>query len=182
MGGGWQSGVDRLESVPALVQAGDMFSMPELLLMVVLAVETAAPRQVDLIDFWEMKCTEGDSVACERAAASRPGVERLDQLDDSAAKFAAQVNRAELEDGRRPRLDLAYRQVIQEYLIQNPALTAAGDARNAEMISYCAEHYHNYWVYRKLWWPTDDAKRPDWRQIYVFIIDHYHGVCLRRLF
>ena len=53
-----------------------------------------------------------------------------------------------------------------------------GKIINNEIITLCAEHYHDYWRNRKMWWPTDEAGKPDWSTIYYYIVDHYYGYCL----
>ena len=37
------------------------------------------------------------------------------------------------------------------------------------------------WINKKLWYPALENGQPDWPSIYVFIVDHYYGYCLRSI-
>ena len=140
------------------------------------------PHQFSALDLWERECSDGDVAACERLENALAGTGKLERLDSLAERYGARVDRSELEDDGRPRLNLAYRQVMQDFI---SAEHAAGNRElhyDEEAISYCAEHFHNYWRNRKLWWPTDENGAPGWTNIYYYIVDHYYGICLRRRF
>ncbi len=81
-------------------------------------------------------------------------------------------------DEKTPNLEGAYPGVMQDHLESE---IAAGEDLTLDVVrlSGCANHYHNHWVNKKLWWPTDDEYKPDWASIYVFIVDHYYGFCLK---
>ena len=82
-----------------------------------------------------------------------------------------------------PRLDLAYKQALRDYIdaehaAGNKELNYDGEnrpiiARATSMITGGTE---------KMWWPTDENGGPSWTGIYYYIIDHYYGICLRRYF
>ena len=114
---------------------------------------------------------------------ARGGVEKLERLDALAARYGARAVRSELEEeGGLPRLDVAYGQVMRDFI---DAEQAAGNQElryDEEAINYCADHFHNYWRNQKLWWPTDENGAPSWTDIYYYIVDHYYGICLRQHF
>ncbi len=155
-----------------------MFSASFVLLAVL-----AAPREFSMADFWERKCAAGEATACARLENVKRDAVKLERLDRLARRYGAAADRPALErDDGKPRLNLAYKQVMADFI---EAEQAAGDkalSYDAESVDYCAGHFHNYWLNRKLWWPTDDAGAPDWTSIYYYIVDHYHGICLRRYF
>ena len=99
-----------------------------------------------------------------------------------ALRYGENANRDALEKDGRPLLNLAYIEVMEDFI---EAEHEAGDTElnyDEAAVSYCADHFHNYWVNRKLWWPTDVNGDPSWTDIYYYIVDHYYGICLRRHF
>jgi hypothetical protein len=149
--------------------------------LLVPALAASAP-EVSLLDFWRGKCEQGDREACARIESAQPGVDRLTRLDEYAVQFAAGADRAAWQDGRRPRLDRAYVPALRIFFEGEAPRGAAVTRLDDATLEECARHYHHHWVDRKLWWPTDDARQPDWGAIYYFIVDHYLGVCLPRRF
>ena len=140
------------------------------------------PHQFSALELWERECNGGDQEACERFANAQAGAGKLERLDGLAQRYGARADRAELEDAGRPRLNVAYKQVMQDFI---GAEHAAGEMElnyDEETVNYCADQFHNYWINRKLWWPTDANGDPSWTDIYYYIVDHYHGICLRRYF
>ena len=140
------------------------------------------PHQFSMLDLWEKKCRDGDVEACQRFEDAQAGVRKLERLDGLALRYGENVNRDELETDGRPLLNLAYKQVMEDFI------EAEHEQSNEELnyddaaVSYCADHFHDYWINRKLWWPTDDNGDPSWTDIYYYIVDHYYGICLRRYF
>ena len=91
--------------------------------------------------------------------------------------FATTVNRLQREEDNKPILKNAYTDVLDDYF-KSSTRNGKGKIINNEIITLCAEHYHDYWRNRKMWWPTDEAGKPDWSTIYYYIVDHYYGYCL----
>ena len=140
------------------------------------------PRQFSALDLWARECKAGDTAACERLEKAQAGAGKLARLDNLAQRYGARADRGELEEDGLPRLNLAYIQVMRDFI---DAEHAAGNREldyDEEAVNYCADHFHNYWRNRKLWWPTDENGDPSWTNIYYYIVDHYHGICLRRYF
>ena len=148
----------------------------------ILFVVLNEPHQFSMLDYWERKCNEGDVESCERVEDAQAGLEKLARLDNLAARYGNNAKRDELEADGKPLLNVAYKQVMKDFI------GAEHEIGNKELnyddadVSYCADHFHNYWVNRKFWWPTDANGDPSWTDIYYYIIDHYHGICLRRYF
>ena len=140
------------------------------------------PHQFSALDLWERECNGGDQEACERFANAQAGAGKLARLDGLAQRYGVRADRAELEDAGRPRLNIAYKQVMQDFIGAEHAAGELELSYDEETINYCADHFHNYWINRKLWWPTDENGAPSWTDIYYYIVDHYHGICLRRYF
>ena len=140
------------------------------------------PHQFSMLDLWERKCKEGNADACKRLAHAQAGAEKLARLDSLAQRYGNNSNRDELEQDGRPLLNKAYKQVMENFI--NAEHKTGNEELNydEDAVSYCADHFHNYWVNRKLWWPTDENGDPSWVDIYYYIIDHYYGICLRRSF
>lgn len=140
------------------------------------------PHRFSALDLWERECREGDQDACKRHEQALAGAGKLDRLSGLALRYGANADRSQLEQDGRPLLYKAYKEVMADFI---DAELAAGNtelAYDEEAVEYCSDHFHNYWVNRKLWWPTDDNGDPSWTDIYYYIVDHYHGVCLRRHF
>ena len=140
------------------------------------------PHHFSMLDLWEKKCKGGDSAACQRFEDAQAGARKLERLDGLALRYGENANRDALEKDGRPLLNLAYIEVMEDFI---EAEHEAGDKElsyDEAAVSYCADHFHNYWLNRKLWWPTDANGDPSWTDIYYYIVDHYHGICLRRYF
>ncbi|NKB36129.1 MAG: hypothetical protein GKR93_03025 [Gammaproteobacteria bacterium] len=138
------------------------------------------PHNFTIIDFWQKKCDEGDTQACGKIEDNKIAEVKLAKLNKLADIFRDNIRAEEFLLEEKPNLGKAYPLVINEYLTSlDDDLSAQGD-KNA--IEYCAKHFHNYWINKKFWWPTDARDEPDWGTIYVYIVDHYHGVCLNQPF
>ena len=148
----------------------------------ILFVVLNEPRQFSALDLWERECNAGDTEACDRLEKAQAGAGKLARLDTLAQRYGARVDRGELEEDGLPRLDLAYRQVMRDYIDAEHAVGNKELDYDEETVNYCSNHFHNYWRNRKLWWPTDENGAPSWADIYYYIVDHYHGICLRRYF
>ena len=140
------------------------------------------PHQFSMLDLWEKNCKAGDVDACRRFEDAQAGVEKLERLDGLALRYGENVNRDELEQDGRPLLNLAYKQVMADFIEAEHELGNMELSYDDDAVSYCADHFHNYWVNRKLWWPTDVNGDPSWTDIYYYVVDHYFGICLRRYF
>ena len=140
------------------------------------------PRQFSALDLWDRECRAGDAAACERLDKAQAGAGKLERLDRLAARYGAGANRDELEQDGLPLLNLAYIQVMRDFIDAEHAAGVTELNYDEEAVNYCADHFHNYWRNRKLWWPTDENGAPSWTDIYYYIVDHYHGICLRRYF
>lgn len=139
------------------------------------------PHNFTIIDYWERICNEGDEKACAKLEANINSAEKLDNLTRLSKDFDNTLVREDfMLDKRKPNLGKAYPIVISSYL--DSLETENTLASDQYAIDYCAKHFHNYWLNKKLWWPTNDEDKPDWRTIYVYIVDHYHGICLKQPF
>jgi len=145
-------------------------------------IVAAQPHRFSMLDFWEKKCKAGNVASCERLESSKAGVEKLARLDTLARKYGDNVKREALEKQGKPLLNIAYRQVMDDFIKSENEVGNNEIHYDESAINYCADHFHNYWVNKKLWWPTDVNGNPGWTDIYYYIIDHYYGICLRRYF
>ena len=145
-------------------------------------VVTAAnePHSFTIIDFWRGKCEEGDLAACARLETNKRDEKKLAKLNSLASKFETNIVPEDFLLGKKPNLAKAYPIVIEGYL---DAFEEQQNEKPAKFaIDYCAQHFHKYWLNQKYWWPTNINDEPDWGTIYVYIVDHYHGLCLKRPF
>ncbi|MCY4210665.1 MAG: hypothetical protein OXD47_12120 [Gammaproteobacteria bacterium] len=156
--------------------------MAKVLAALVFLLALDEPRQFSRLDLWEKECNAGDAPACAKLAEAQAGLEKLARLDELAQRYGAGANRDELEEDGRPLLNIAYMQVMQDFIEAEQAAGHEELAYDAEAVSHCAGHFHNFWLSNKLWWPTDENDEPSWADIYYYVVDHYHGVCLRRYF
>jgi len=144
-----------------------------------LAVATLQPQAVSVEDFLESECNKGVQKDCEKRAELRKQLIKQERLQTRAVLYSERINgNGPMLDEKTPNLEGAYPDVMQDHLESE---IAAGETLTLDKVRLpgCANHYHNHWVNKKLWWPTDDARNPDWASIYVFIVDHYYGFCLK---
>jgi hypothetical protein len=92
--------------------------------------------------------------------------------------FAITVDRSALEEENKPKLQEAYLLVLDDYFKEESDKGIKRTVSN-DTLELCAEHFHHHWRSRKMWWPTNDAGKPDWSTIYYYIVEHYYGYCLR---
>ena len=153
--------------------------MNAVLISLLLAVAAAQPHDVSLEDFLGKECDKGAQKDCEKLADLKKQLVKQKRLHERAVLYGQRINgNGPMLDEKTPNLEGAYPGVMQDHLESE---LAAGETLSLDEVrlSGCANHYHNHWVNKKLWWPTDDDRKPDWASIYVFIVDHYYGYCLK---
>ena len=141
----------------------------------ILSLHTSAES---IREFQERKCAEGNQESCERAAALLEGEQHAERIVQLADDYAMNVDRSIMEEENKPILKNAYSEVLADYFTKE-ADKGVKQAIAGETLTLCAEHYHNHWRNRKMWWPTKDTGEPDWSTIYYYIVEHYYGYCLR---
>jgi len=153
--------------------------MNAVLISLLLAVAAAQPHNVSLEDFLEKECDKGTQKDCEKLADLKKQLVKQKRLHERAVLYGQRINgNGPMLDEKTPNLEGAYPGVMQDHFESE---IAAGETLSLDEVRLpgCAIHYHNHWVNKKLWWPTDDDRKPDWASIYVFIVDHYYGYCLK---
>ena len=146
------------------------------LLILVAAIE---PHNVTMEEFFRNECEKGDQVACEKLDNLSQGLVIQKRLKARSEEFWNDIDTAQLMQDKKPNLQDAYPLVMQDFIrSQNEA--GISETLDTEKLPQCARHYHNYWINRKLWWPTNEDGKPDWPSIYIYIVDHYYGYCLRK--
>lgn len=151
-----------------------------LLYLSLLLASADGPRNFTIMDYWERKCNEGEQGACVKLERSREADGKLEKLNALADTFRDSINPQDFMLDEKPNLGKAYPVVLESYLESFPQPGKVSEDKYA--IDYCSKHFHNYWLNKKFWWPTDAEDKPDWSTIYVYIVDHYHGICLNRPF
>jgi len=131
-----------------------------------------------LREYQERKCKEGNPDSCERAGDMLEGEKHAERIVKLGDHYAADLNRSELEEDNKTVLRDAYLDVLDDYFKAESG-NGIKQAVSAAVINLCADHYHDHWRNRKMWWSTDDEGKPDWSTIYYYIVDHYYGYCLR---
>ena len=153
--------------------------MNAILISLFLTVATLQPQVVSMEEFLESECNKGVVKDCERLAELREQLTKQERLQVRAVLYGERINGSgPMLDKKTPNLESAYPDVMQDHLKSELATGETLTLDKARLLG-CANHYHNHWVNKKLWWPTDDARNPDWASIYVFIVDHYYGFCLK---
>lgn len=150
------------------------------LVTVPLLVSADEPKSVSIIDFVEKQCEAGDQRSCERLEELDRDLKRHKRLLEYSASFAGEFNGEDYTYDNKPDLAGAYAVALKHFFARE---TEAGykNLLQENQLSQCAGHYHNHWRNRKLWWPTKEDETPDWQRIYVYIVDHYYGYCLKRI-
>lgn len=158
----------------------DMTLIASFLSTSLLLIASNQPHNFTLEDLLKFKCDKGNEKACTELQQIQEDKEDARFLGERVAAFSGELEKRNLMlDEKRPDLAAAYPLVMKDYIL---GLNSAG--KTEELVSQaqlqeCARHYHNHWINKKLWWPNDDGK-PNWEDIYVFIVDHYYGYCLRK--
>ncbi|MAJ91279.1 MAG: hypothetical protein CMF40_03715 [Legionellales bacterium] len=129
-----------------------------------------------LREYHQRMCNQGNLDSCKKAEAMLQGEHLADRIVELGDNFAATVNRLKREENNKPLLRKAYIDVLEDYFKSSTG--EQKQSEDLEIISLCAEHYHDYWRNRKVWWPTQEDGRPDWATIYYYIVDHYYGYCI----
>jgi len=130
-----------------------------------------------LREYHQRMCNDGKQESCQKAEAMLQGeylAERIEKLGD---QFASTVDRLKREENNKPILRNAYIDILNDYFKSSVKKGQEQTSHN-ETLTLCAEHFHDYWLNRKMWWPTDEDGKPDWATIYYYIVDHYYGYCL----
>lgn len=136
------------------------------------------PRNITMEEFFRRECDKGDQLACSKVDSLEKGLVIQKRLKDRSENFWHDIDTSLLMMGKKPNLQDAYPLVMQDFIrTENEA--GINETLDTEKLPQCARHYHNYWINRKLWWPTNDDGTPDWPSIYIFIVDHYYGYCLK---
>lgn len=151
-------------------------------LLLSIAIAAQAPKQFTMEDMLQYQCEKkAKTSACEQLQqiqSQKQEAEYLQQKVDGFAEKLAAMNL--MLDEKRPDLKATYPLVMHDYFMGLDELGKQEVAISGSQMESCASHYHNHWINKKLWWPNDDGK-PDWADIYVFIVDHYYGFCVKTL-
>ena len=130
-----------------------------------------------LREYHQRMCDEGNHGSCQKAEAMLQGEYLADRIVKLGDNFALKVDRLKREVNNKPILKNAYIDVLDDYF-KSSSRDEAKLSVNTEITTFCAEHYHDYWRNRKMWWPTQEDGKPDWSTIYYYIVDHYYGYCI----
>ena len=154
--------------------------MQSLLFELLLLVAAVEPHNVTMEEFFRSECEKGDQIACEKLNNLSKDLVIQKRLKARSETFWHDIDTSQLMQDKKPNLQDAYPLVMQDFIrSQNEA--GINETLALEKLPQCARHYHNYWVNRKLWWPTNEDGTPDWPSIYIYIVDHYYGYCLRNV-
>lgn len=153
--------------------------MNAVLISLLFAVAAAQPHAISVEDFLERECNRGIEKDCGKLTDLKKQLVKQERIQTRAVLFGERVNgKGPMLDEKTPNLEAVYPDVMHDHIQYE---SEAGEVLTLDEIRLpsCANHYHNHWVNKKLWWPTDDDRKPDWASIYVFIVDHYYGFCLK---
>lgn len=129
-------------------------------------------------EYHQRKCADGVAKSCKRAEALLEGEKHADRIVELGDIYALKVNRTEFEEDNKPILSKSYRPILRDYF-RAEAENGIKSSVTDEVLTMCADHFHDHWRNKKLWWPTDENVNPDWSTIYYYTVEHYYGFCLR---
>ncbi len=127
--------------------------------------------------YHQRECNKGIEESCKKAEAMLQGERLGERIVELGDHFAGTVDRLKREENNKPILKNAYVDVLDDYFKSSTKEGGQQTSHN-ETYTLCAEHFHDYWRNRKMWWPTNEDGKPDWSTIYYYIVDHYYGYCL----
>jgi len=175
---GATTSMDELLSADACIMLKTSYLRIGLLSILSLLFSVSLVSAESLREFQERQCKQGKQESCVRAAHMLEGEQHAERIVELGDEFATNVDRSKREADKKPILAEAYNDVLDDYF-KAEAENGIKLAVTTDVINLCAEHYHDYWVNRKMWWPTNDVGKPDWSTIYYYIVEHYYGYCLR---
>ena len=150
------------------------------ILIILFMLVAEPPQGVSMEDFFQKQCEAGNQQACERFAGLSESLVQQKRLEQRSQEFWKGINTQELMlDEKKPDLQDAYPLVMHDF-IKMESETGSTEILDEERLPQCAMHYHNHWINRKLWYPSNDDGTLDWPAIYIYIVDHYFGYCLRK--
>ena len=154
------------------------FSYKAAFSILICSVITTTAFAESVREFHQRQCAKGIEKSCKRAEALLEGERHADRIVELGDLFAQQVIRTEYEEDNKPILKKSYLPIMDDYF-SNESDNGIKKFVSDEMLLMCAEHFHDHWRNRKLWWPTDEDVKPDWSTIYYYTVEHYYGFCLR---
>jgi len=152
---------------------------PSLLFEMLIIAAAFEPHNVTMEEFFRHECEKGDQIACEKMDSLGKGLVIQKRLKVRSETFWQDIDTSLLIQDKKPNLQEAYPLVMQDF-IRSENEAGVNEQLDKSRLPQCARHYHNYWVNKKLWWPTNEDRTPDWPAIYMYIVDHYYGYCLRK--
>ena len=153
-----------------------MFKPAHLFSFVLLLVSLSANAE-SILEMHQRLCAEGKQTSCKRVTVMQEADETAKRIEMLGENFAASIDREALESNNKPELATAYPMVMDDYFTAEKS-NGIKPVIPEDFLEMCALHYHEYWVDKKLIWPTNDSGQPDWAAIYYYIVDHYYGYCL----
>jgi len=121
-------------------------------------------------------CQQVGNIALEGTDDSQdaPG-----SLEARGTAFRARAEGLGLMRGDPPPLLEGYQAVVRDYF-DNPIVNPEQRAEfflEAELPT-CAQHYTDTWFYEREWWPSNRDGNPEWKILYLHMLDHYFGWCV----
>ncbi len=150
------------------------------LLTALVLIASNPPHDFSVRDFLDRECSNGKQEACERSEQLTEDLIRQERLEIRSKEFEKNINGHIMLTDKKPDLQAMYPLVMRDYFASE-ARAGVKEVFAEDRLPECARHYHNHWLNKKLWWPTDEEGKPDWASIYIYIVDHYYGFCLKRL-
>ena len=144
-----------------------------------LLVTALEPQSVTMQEFFQRECDKGNQQACEKAEGLAAAMSVQQRINERSEKFWDSVDTSTLMLDKKPNLQAAYPLVLHDYF-DALKLDGVNETLDEERLPQCARHYHNHWINKKLWYPSNDDGTPDWPAIYIYIVDHYYGYCLKQ--
>ena len=151
----------------------------ELLTALVLIAGNPPPHNFSVKEFLDQECNSGKQDACERSEQLAKDLVKEERLKMRSEEFEKNVDGHIMLTDKKPDLQAMYPIVMRDYF-SSEAEAGEKEVLAEDRLPECASHYHNHWINKKLWWPTNDDGTPDWASIYIFIVDHYYGFCLKQ--
>lgn len=143
-----------------------------------LSAVAGEPKSVTVEDFLRKECNSGNQESCARLDELSASLKIQKRLAVRSHEFWKTIDTSQYMLGNKPNLQKVYEPVIRDFIKTEQQ---AGESITVKeyMLPQCSQHYHNFWINKKLWWPQNEDGTPDWPSIYEFIVDHYFGYCLR---
>jgi len=129
-------------------------------------------------------CAEGQMELCQQVGnVARDGMDDREDppgsLEALGTAFRGRADALGLLAIDPPPLFQGYQAVVRDYFAYPLVSPAQREQFFFEQgLAGCAQHYADTWLHERQWWPVTATGVPEWKVLYLHVLDHYFGYCV----